>query len=148
MLDSLGILAKMTILEHPYNLTEIKERLDNGTSIIVGDMIDSTTPALKYMITQIDGLLYAFKLVDSTNDTIVLTPEQVALYTDEYASILLEYLKQKDFIIADDDAMLDNVESFFGDLSHDKLKKYLSNPKHAKDIVYINDARTMSQFKK
>lgn len=143
----LTVLTKTTELHRPYNREDIKNRLDNGVYIIIGDMVNGTTPWLKYVMAHIDGLLYAFKLSDSSNDTLVLTPEQVSLYNDEYFSILWEsYIKNRDFILADDDSMLNDVDSYFGDLSHVKLKKYLS--KHAKETIYVNDNRIKSHFKK
>lgn len=147
MLDSLRVLSKTTELHHPYNMEDIKRRLDNGTYIIVGDMVNATTPGLKYVIAQIDGLLYAFKLSDSSNDTLVFTPEQVSLYNDEFFSILWEYIKTRDFILADDDCMLDG-DTFFGDYSHEKGKNFLTNPQNAKTIIYLNDNRTLQKFKK
>lgn len=150
MLDSLRVLSKMTAIEPPYNWQDIKRRVDDGVIIFTGDYVNPTTPGFKYAIMQIDGLLYAFKLTDSTNEKIVLTPEQVAIYTDEYWSIIWTYLRDRDFMIADDDSMLTDVDSYFGEeFSHEKAKEFYRNPANKKIICSINDNRnSIRQFYK
>ena len=142
MLDSLKVLRKMTSLQPPYKWEEIKQRIDDGIILIVGDFVNPTTPGIKYAISVIDNILYAFKLSDSTNEKLVFVPETALYYDNDAWQFIKHYLKDKDFMYADDDSMLTDVDSWFGDeFSHEYAKNFYKNPANRKTICQINDNR-------
>jgi len=143
MLESLKVLKKMTPLQAPYNEAEIKRRIDEGIFIIAGDFLNPTTPGIKYAVSVIDNIIYAFKLSDSTNDKLVFVPEMAMWYDDYSWEGIWFYLGKRDFILADDDSMLTDVESYFGEeFSHEYAKKYYSNPENRTTICQIKDNRS------
>lgn len=136
------VLQKMPGIEKaqcPYDAKNIKTMLDNGQTIICADSIGGNI-AIKYAFTIIDSIFYTFKLSDSTDSEIVLTLEQAAKMTPKFFSLIFEsYLQDRDFLIIDQDNLLGDAQSYFGDFSHAKIRKCLTESSKDKVILVFSD---------
>ena len=145
-MKALNFTRESTILQKPYDKNTIKSRTDEGTLLFCGDWDPvRQAPGIKYAMSLIDGIHYSFTLVDSTEDQLVFTVEQAAIYSDRYFEVIWSYLSERDFILADDDGVVDNAASYFGDMSHEKFKAWFSHDENKNCIAAVRDNRIIAQ---
>lgn len=133
--------------EECHDKESIRKILKDGHIIICADNINKNI-AIKYAFTIIDEIIYTFKLSDSTEREIVFTLEQANKMTTEYFEIFFEkYLKNCDILFVDQDNLLEDAEAYFGDFTHDEIKKDLDSVRNGKGVRVFNDPLSPINFK-
>ena len=132
----------------PYDSAFIETQLKEGQTVICGDCIGENM-GLKYANIVFDGILYSFKLCDSTENETVFTLEEATLMTHDFFMIHFHYLKNRDFLLFDVDNLLGDARSYFGDFSHEKIRDYLKTPRSKPEVLFFNDFLSpFNSFKK
>ena len=134
-MNLLEAVQTMSILNQPTE-ENVKFMLEDGYHVVVADKNNYGDNLLKYDLFVEDDILIISKMSDSTREEIVLTPESIARFTNEYFHILwASYLSGKDVFYLDTSGFMHDARMRLEKLDFEKLKKQLGD----KDVIYIED---------
>lgn len=121
MKEMVKALSMMPYLTDP-DKDSVWQILESGKSVVVGDR-DGYNVLIKYVIRLSDGVLWFYKASDLTR----LTCEEVVNTTIDglYDCIWDHYLSHKDVVKVDVDGLLDDMDTYYGTWTVDRLEAML-----------------------
>lgn len=131
----LDMLADYTPVPFP-GFSALKDILDKGESFINAGVNDYGYIMLKYIHYVDNGIMYSAKLSDSTATEIVITPENAALYTDEFLYIQTHYLKDEPAFLLNTNKVIEQGRFRWIGRTKEEVETLASQPK---TTIFIND---------
>ena len=125
----------MVRLDHPTE-ENVKFMIEENYHLLVADRNNFGDILLKYDMYLEEDILIIAKMSDSTRNEIMLTPESLARFTNEYFHILwISYLSGKDVFYVDTEGYMHDAKIRTENIDLERLKKQLGD----KDVIYLED---------